>query len=955
MNADFAVKDKIKINSNNNLVIKNKDALNNKSKILLNKETNNLRISKSQNNLKHRYKFISDSISSSSLNKILRNAANSITIDNNARKIELIKHIESFDLYNDNNSTNKQIDRLNDLKKYCNKKSKKYKKTFSLKTISRNMFMYITDYFDTIDLFYLAKINRRFYTKVINEDFYRILISILKNKKDLTYLLSNDGMMMSYYINRLNLEDDCINAQKFVELVISFCLTKYKNELKLYNKLIGARGFGYICLSKKLNTYSLINLFGNKITDVGLNKLISLLPWLTMLENINLSLNNLSSQGIKEFFMSIKNNNKIKDISISGNNAFSEGMIGLEEFLKNNKSIKSLNLSKNFIQDNGILKVAEGLLYNKSINSIDLSHNSITQDGALAFSEIYNKDKYIFIEKRNLLLNKKKRLSNYRDKNNNNNQDLNFNKDKSKSQEDATINLPKIINNETNKIFNKFKNNKKSEYIDKQNIIINNMHQIQELEDENLDTTIENSIFVNRLSNNNLTTVDKNNLYCNNETMNKYNLQNKDNIHNVSTNNNILKEIESRSLNRSSDRLKTCILFDYSRKNYSSLENINLSNNKINDKGCSYIFTKVASLGKVHSIIELDLSFCGLSSNIIPLLNSFMLSCISIKILNLKNNNFSNTKALNSGNDFLDIDSNLDLVGLFYNTFRNNMSLISLFLDNCNINKAFTEKLLSSLAFNNIEELSLSNSNIDDNICEINISSIINKSKLTSLNISSNQVTDNGIKYLSNALSKNNILEKINLSFNCITDIGLINLIDSIKTMCINDVYNNFDKLNNFLYTKNNINSDNSINNNTYSNIKHLDISCNNITDESVKYLFEYISFDLNNKIESLSLNGCGLTNECSKEIVCALLYTKTLKNLYLKENKFDNTSLKDIVGSCKASISIQELNISKNNSVSKGKRIPVKRGPVNIPQNSELNTVVNELIQYKKKFKIIY
>ena len=113
----------------------------------------------------------------------------------------------------------------------------------------------------------------------------------------------------------------------------------------------------------------------------------------------------------------------------------------------------------------------------------------------------------------------------------------------------------------------------------------------------------------------------------------------------------------------------------------------------------------------------------------------------------------------------------------------------------------------------------------------------ISKSQLTSLNLSYNNITDKGVKVLSEVLVNNNKLHSLDLSGNNITDKG-------VKILSEVLVDNN--------------------------KLRSLDLSVNNITDKGVKLLSE--SLVNNNKLRSLNLSGnTEITNEAIKQIKQAL------------------------------------------------------------------------------------
>ena len=165
----------------------------------------------------------------------------------------------------------------------------------------------------------------------------------------------------------------------------------------------------------------------------------------------------------------------------------------------------------------------------------------------------------------------------------------------------------------------------------------------------------------------------------------------------------------------------------------------------------------------------------------------------------------------------------------------------------------------------------------------------ISKSQLTSLNLSGNNITDKGVKLLSEVLVNNNKLRRLNLNDNNITDKGVKllseGLVNNNKLRSLNLSFNNItDKGVKLL-------SEGLVNNNK---LHSLDLSFNNITDKGVKLLSEVLVN--NNKLHSLNLRGNNITDKGVKFLSEVLVNNNTLHSLYLARNtEITNEAIKQI------------------------------------------------------------
>ena len=236
-----------------------------------------------------------------------------------------------------------------------------------------------------------------------------------------------------------------------------------------------------------------------------------------------------------------------------------------------------------------------------------------------------------------------------------------------------------------------------------------------------------------------------------------------------------------------------------------NIENLNLSNNKIDDLSCKYLFN---SLLNCPNLKTLNLSFNQISKNGLNYAEKYLLTYINLINLNLSNNLLGiqgiafliqcliNNK--NSKLKILDISFNgMEKKGILplCNYFKSNNNLTSLFIGGnyiCNEGLKSLIDFLIKKSKSKIEILSFENNNISkeggnyisDLICNYNSINTIdlknnnlsdegvifslsnNKSKIISIDFSENNLGENSLKSLKEFISKNNSLKQIILDNN---------------------------------------------------------------------------------------------------------------------------------------------------------------------------------------------
>ena len=196
---------------------------------------------------------------------------------------------------------------------------------------------------------------------------------------------------------------------------------------------------------------------------------------------------------------------------------------------------------------------------------------------------------------------------------------------------------------------------------------------------------------------------------------------------------------------------------------------------------------------------------------------------------------------------------------------------------------------LFDISKSQLTSLNLSVNNITDEGVKVLSDVLVNNNKLHSLNLRANNITYRGVKLLSEGLVNNNKLRSLDLSYNNITDKG-------VKILSEGLVNNN--KLHSLNLRDNNITdkgvrllSEGLVNNNK---LHSLNLSVNNITDKGVKLLSEVLVN--NNKLDSLNLRANNITDKGVKFLSEVLVNDNTLGSLNLSGNtEITNEAIKQI------------------------------------------------------------
>jgi len=829
-------------------------------------------------------------------------------------------------------------------------------------SLSRNTFSYLNEFYDNVDLFTLIKINKKFFAHLKKEDVYKSVCHIMKHDRDVDYLLCNDGAMMSYYIKRLNIDEDSLQANKFSEFVLKLITRDSKDNFKMSN-LIGSRGFKFLCLAD-LNRFSVLELNSNKIGDDGASRFKNFIPYNTKLEKLNLSHSQFTSEGLKEVFFAFENHEKIKVLNVSANNGYSEGMVAVENFLKKNTSIEILNLSNNTIMDTGLKTLAEGLLFNRSLSSLDISGNKISNDGMVALSEIYNKESYSKIRNYTTVFSRRGSFNTG-----------NLNDSVSSVANKIDVNNMRLFHGNSKQLnihhsltspydgLSQGLGRSSSLIYDIKSYTSNLSASSKGKQTEKAPPTANSA---SKETENNNTNSNSNINSINNYTNTKV-FSNKDNRLVLIDKDDGRRSSNNSNLNTNNLNKSVCVKnrgsiyqYDYDTVHYSNLKTINFSSNKIGDIGINAFFSKLADIGKEPTLSDINLTYNSFTKNSITEIGRYVATTPSLTKLTLNNNDISGAGEL-IGNC---LEANDSLTTLNLNSCNlseeDMMSIFGQIVKRCNNNSSNSNILIevnSNSLFGGLEVLDIGGNSMDSEVAE-GISKILPQSKLSSLGLSDCSMDDDCFKVISEAVLISKV-ESFNVSVNDISDESVVDFISHLESILKEKRINSSNIVR---FSDNGVNYFNASNNNNYNSFRNqdfnsassslpylrkLDLSINSITDEGAQALFEFLAYSQENTLlTEVKMNGCAITGESSEVIAFSLISNTLLERVELSGNKLDKTSLKNIINACKSSLTLSYINLSKNsdNPRMKNKAVAV---------SEDVKELIRELNLERKDIKV--
>jgi Ran GTPase-activating protein (RanGAP) involved in mRNA processing and transport len=353
-------------------------------------------------------------------------------------------------------------------------------------------------------------------------------------------------------------------------------------------------------------------------------------------------------------------------------------------------------------------------------------------------------------------------------------------------------------------------------------------------------------------------------------------------------------------------------------KNVDNLTVLNLSNNKLGDIGCKYLFK---NLHENEVLKYLNLAGNEISSVGVEYMSDYLNKNDSLITFILQNNIIGP-----QGAKFLcepmASNGSIRAFNLSYNgissegakhlqkMFQENKKIVSFNFGGNYLKSIGMRYLAEGLKENkSICYITLEWNNIDDEGAEYLAEIISNNENLTTIDLEKNLISDFGVEIFLSAISEKSKIENINLSNNKITCDGLIKICEILK---LNKKIASLD------LSKNNLGDQGKSSNkseiackaissflSTCTTLKKLNLSYINLN-KNIMQIFSILK--LNKSIYSLNLNGNKIgslynsgTNDYFSSVTEFLTKNSTLNELYLDENKLNDLDIIYITeGLCK-------------------------------------------------------
>ena len=716
------------------------------------------------------------------------------------------------------------------------------------------------------------------------------------------------GMRSIFHLTKFNMSHNAITDQVADNLAKILSHNVDLMELDLSYNCLQATGTSIIC--KRMNDLTKLiklNISNNHINGEAAHDIGAILSQNKSLKELDLSWNNLGASGTVQVFLSMKSFIRLTKLNVSS--------IGMTDFaandvtavLNNNIKLKELDLSHNNIQAVGAMQIFRNIISN--LNKLNISHNNITDHAAEDIAEFISHNTEL--EELDLCHN---------------------NLQAAGVVKICKANISKLIklnishNNITtiasNDIATSLSHNNRLQVLDMSycNLgfirIFKNMQTLSVLKITNcciineaakeLATVLLNNIKLKEidLSHNDLSTSDIIKVFEGMKNMSdliaidiSHNMitdEAADNIASVLVSNTKLMELD---VSHNSFAALGVIKIFEGMKNISNMTKLNISHNMITDEAADNIATV---LSHNNNLLMLDISSNYLKSAGCVKILSRIKNIPHLTKLDISSNNI----AINTDATYLSSEINLVHTTGATKVFRSIENISSLKTINCAhimIADVALDELTAFLLQNTeLEELDISGNNLQTTGAIQLFQNIKYFTTLKMLNIANNRITDEATKSIANVLSNCNELVELNLSHNNLRNMSTFDYLTSSNLTKIDLSNNNID---------NQTVSELSVFLSHYTKLEELNLANNNLQTTGAIELFKNLTCIT---LKIINISGNHITIGASSRIAKTLSMNKKLQEVDMSCNTLKEVGVREILSSINIS-NVTKLNISDN------------------------------------------
>ena len=677
-------------------------------------------------------------------------------------------------------------------------------------------------------------------------------------------------------LTKINISNNAIGEQAADDIGNFLSKNTELKELDLSHNNLDATGIRNICRKLNISHLTKINISNNAVGKQAADDIGNFLSKNTELKELDLSHNNLDATGIRNICrklnishltkINISNNaigeqaaddignvlsknTELKELDISCNNLYESGIKMLCKRIANLSKLTKLKIDGNNITHLAADYVTEVLLYNVKLEEIDISDNSVLAAGVVS---IFNGMKSVFTLRN---VNISDNWITYK----------------------AADSIAAVLSQNTHlrKLY------LRKNYLETNGVIV-------------LCKAMSNILYLTHLD-----------ISCNKITHEA--------AHDITAL--LIHNPELKELDLSNNLMQTpgVTIVCKAIRTLTNLSKLNIGDNNITGGAARDL---AIVLSKMKPLEEFSLNLEASRSSAVQIFLT-MKSCIGLLKLNVGSTEITDLAActcniaavLNGNIKMKELDlshNNLDATGISTIFKKLNIShLIKINISNNVIGEQAADDIGNFLSKNTeLKELDLSH----NNLCAAGISNIcrkLNISHLTKINISNNAVGEQAADDIGNFLSKNTELKELDLSHNNLDATGIRNICRKLNISHLTkiNISNNAigeqaaDDIGNFL-SKN-------------TELKELDLSCNNLYESGIKMLCKRIA-NLS-KLTKLKIDGNNITHLAADYVTEVLLYNVKLEEIDISDNSLLAAGVVSIFNGMKSVFTLRNVNISDN------------------------------------------